>query len=848
MTPPLSPKSQDRMAALAAATLFCELLTQRLLTRSTELPSEALAWVLLPLLVRAGGRQRRGGEGEEIAPPSSSTAKESGAVLFAAGIAAASFCRAENGTARFHPALVPILLAAQRYMQGDAADATWDHSGSASLIFTSLGAACVIAAVAVLDLFIWDLRKCIYASVALMAVAVAYMTLLPRRRRKAVIVPPVSIEQDIEQLSKWVVFGVAFAFIIQTLVFGLTTGSLSRTVAAAVFKCLTWFFAIHLVSLSPLIADMNCDLTDGANQTRDVSWAVLPSMGVFTLMAGESPFFQSSAFRPLLHIAVSGFSLGQVIYTLPSRSKSRSTLWVFMLVTLIPYGANMVAIRRAESAVQHTFGANREHPVDILMRGANAQFSGLLHRQSKSFEEAQAEYRRRYAIDPPPGFEGWYRFAVAHKSPIIDEFDMIHKQVAPFLKLSGVELQRIMDAAFYADGSELWSCEYNRKEARARCNHPHRSYDRHISSLFETVGKFAGAELPDVRFLVNHLDEPTVVLPSDKTIEVRVTNLSRQPTWTNITRECVAHRADNSHAKDERESYALPFIKDAASAMDICRHPEYEHLHGLFISPVSFRLTEGMVPVLSTGAPSTMGDILMPSPAYMETEFVYDSDQEPSFDKKTNNLYWAGSTTGAFAHDDGWRAYHRQRFVRFAQNLGREQYYYLREENDSVERVASSFLNGRLYNVAFTRIFQCAAWACRAQRAFFPGGAWADKDAALRSRLAFDLDGNGISGRYYKLLASGSLPLKQTLLREWHDERLVPWVHYAPVSQSLEELPELVAYLTSTASGRERAKEMAVKGREWYSKAMRREDMAIYVYRLMLELARLQDPNRQPRA
>lgn len=139
-------------------------------------------------------------------------------------------------------------------MQGDAADATWDHSGSASLVFTSLGAACVIAAVAVLDLFIWDLRKCIYASVALMAVAVAYMTLLPRRRRRAVIVPPVSIEQDIEQLSKWVVFGVAFAFIIQTLVFGLTTGSLSRTVAAAVFKCLTWFFAIHLVSLRPLIA------------------------------------------------------------------------------------------------------------------------------------------------------------------------------------------------------------------------------------------------------------------------------------------------------------------------------------------------------------------------------------------------------------------------------------------------------------------------------------------------------------------------------------------------------------------------------------------------------------------
>lgn len=568
-------------------------------------------------------------------------------------------------------------------------------------------------------------------------------------------------------------------------------------------------------------------------------------MGVFTLMAAQSPFFQSSTFRPLLHISLSGLSLAQVVGAIPSRAKSRVYLWVFMLVTLIPFGANIFAIRRAERAVQHSFGGTREHPVDILMRGANAQFSGLLHRQSKSLDEAQTEYRRRYKIDPPPGFDRWYKFAVANQSPIIDEFDVIHKQIAPFLKLSGVELQRIMDATFYAQGSEIWSCQYDRKERRARCDHPYRTYDRHISFLFETVGKFSGAELPDVRFLVNHLDEPTVMLPNEKTTEVRVTNLSRQPTWGNITRECAAHQAENAHTKDERESYALPFIKDTASATDICRHPEYEHMHGLFISPVSFRLTEAMVPILSTGAPSTMGDILIPSPAYMEAEFVYDSDSEPGFDEKQNNLYWAGSTSGAFAHDDGWRSYHRQRFVQFAQNLGREQYYYLEEKDDSVERVPSSFLNGRLYDVAFTRIFQCFTRQCREQRAFFPPGAWADKDAALKSRLVFDLDGNGISGRYYKLLASKSLPLKQTLIREWHDERLIPWVHYAPVSQSLEELPELVMYLTSTESGQKKAKEMAEKGRDWYKKAMRKEDMAIYVYRLMLELARLQDPKRQ---
>lgn len=158
--------------------------------------------------------------------------------------------------------------------------------------------------------------------------------------------------------------------------------------------------------------------------------------------------------------------------------------------------------------------------------------------------------------------------------------------------------------------------------------------------------------------------------------------------------------------------------------------------------------------------------------------------------------------------------------------------------------VKSSFLNSRLFDVAFTKIFQCERRQCRDQRGYFTVKSWADKDQPLRSRLVFDLDGNGISGRYYKLLASKSVPLKQTLLREWHDDRLMPWVHYIPVSQSMKELPELVSYLTSTEAGQKIAKEIAEQGREWFSKAFRDVDLSIYSYRLLLELARLQDPNR----
>jgi hypothetical protein len=574
-------------------------------------------------------------------------------------------------------------------------------------------------------------------------------------------------------------------------------------------------------------------------------------MGIFSLMVTQIPHVQTSGVKALSHLVLALLSLGQVIYILPSQVKGRSLLWAFFLVALVPYLANISSIHHAEKMIDRTFGGTREHPVEILTRGAKANYESLLHRQSKTFSAAYDEYRTRYGIEPPPGFEAWYNFAVANQSPIIDEFDMIYEQIAPFLKVSGQDVLDLMDAAHGASISELWLCQYYGTQAITQCAHKFRRYDRHITQLFDTLSQHLEGQLPDVKFLVNHLDEPAVVIPpsilegsmQDSGL-INVTDFSHRRIWETITASCASKRDKTASLKDERESYSLPFIKDSSSAMDLCRHPEYADLHGLFMSPASLRLIQGVVPVLSTGAPSTMNDIIFPSPAYIESEFIYNGTHDIDWDEKLNNVYWAGSTSGGYATDDEWHNYHRQRFVKFAQNLDRQQYYYLEERDGVVERVTSSFLNGRLFDVAFTRIFQCRNRQCRDQKAYFRPGAWADKDTALRSRLVFDVDGNGISGRYYKLLASKSLPLKQTLMKEWHDERLVPWVHYVPVSQSLEELPEIVLYLTSTEAGRKRAKEMALEGHQWFSKAFRQVDMTIYVYRLLLELARLQDPQR----
>lgn len=61
----------------------------------------------------------------------------------------------------------------------------------------------------------------------------------------------------------------------------------------------------------------------------------------------------------------------------------------------------------------------------------------------------------------------------------------------------------------------------------------------------------------------------------------------------------------------------------------------------------------------------------------------------------------------------------------------------------------------------------------------------------------------------------------------------------------MEELPEVVRYLTEEDEGRELAQRLAEKGREWTKRALRPVDQVVYLFRLMLELARVQDPARQ---
>jgi hypothetical protein len=60
---------------------------------------------------------------------------------------------------------------------------------------------------------------------------------------------------------------------------------------------------------------------------------------------------------------------------------------------------------------------------------------------------------------------------------------------------------------------------------------------------------------------------------------------------------------------------------------------------------------------------------------------------------------------------------------------------------------------------------------------------WSSADSAhvhavLTRSDVLDVDGNGWSSRYHRLMLSGSAVVKSTIYPEWHSDWLTPWVHY----------------------------------------------------------------------
>ena len=512
------------------------------------------------------------------------------------------------------------------------------------------------------------------------------------------------------------------------------------------------------------------------------------------------------------------------------------------------------------------FANNEPHPIEVLVREANKDFESMIDGQSKTLADAIAEYERRYHMEPPAGFDQWFKLAVESNCTIVDNFDTVMQALEPFWGITAREMRARADMYTKTPLAKFAVKEH--RVANVSDTLVLGGFSVVISGWLERFKDI----LSDVEITVNGLAEPRVIVPHDRLDHLirtcpkvdltaaaeqqrkplEIMDLGKDESWQIGTRSCPENSPSRSLLLPAEEE-GLHFIVNATKSKDICEAPETAISHAMFIAPYNMKVTDTLVPIFSHGKPSSSQDILYPSPDYIDGYHHgdYNETEDPPWEKKTNMLYWTGSDTGGYASGDNWRHFHRQRFVDAVTNNKNEISILRRVKSgrfgkstrweEHKETMASL---SDLVHVHFTSMDICEGSACLAEKGHLPVGQGETRSAGYGSRFLFDVDGMGRTQRYYRLLGSRSTVFKQTMYQEWHDDRIVPWVHYVPVSLGMGELPEILNFMARDERGQVIAKNIADAGREWQQTALREEDMALAFLRIMLEYARLTSDER----
>ena len=551
------------------------------------------------------------------------------------------------------------------------------------------------------------------------------------------------------------------------------------------------------------------------------------------------------------------------------------------------------------------------HPIDQLTVQASKDHTAWLTQanRSRTLGEVVQEYQRRYNRNPPPNFDKWYRFATSRSSIIIDDFDRIHKDLLPFWALE----PRVLRTRTREILSDPWNEVAEIRVRSGRAEIVESIWPTHkwmLEGAVNMMNMFA-EWLPDMDLAFNVNDESRVTIPyqemeiyrhveSESVGVKRITKtvfsanaLSRWPTknGTVPTRDYFQNLAFSPNFKTHssiscppsspaRKAPSLsperlctscltphsagPFLSNYTLSASPCHQPDLAQLHGLYLSPASFKATHALVPIFSQSKAYGFADILYPSPWNYLDKVKYappNITDDPPFRKKRNAFFWRGATSEGVSKDGSWKGMARQRFVNMASNRSHAwtskvpvllpslkdsskfSYQYLSPKRILAHpSLATSNLTT---DVAFVdKIVRCMDVDCDIQAREFSLAPPVDFQSHWQYRFLLDLDGAGFSGRFLPFLSSRSLPMKAGIMREWWEGRITAWKHFVPLDVRGTGLWSTLAYFGGGEKGEVEAEKIAEEGRRWGQMVLRKEDMEVYFFRLLLEWGRLVDDGR----
>ncbi|RDX45857.1 capsular associated protein [Lentinus brumalis] len=489
----------------------------------------------------------------------------------------------------------------------------------------------------------------------------------------------------------------------------------------------------------------------------------------------------------------------------------------------------------------------KEHPIPKLMADAEASYRQLLSRQSQTLEEAVREYERRYRRKPPRGFDDWWRFARNNSVVMIDEYDNIDEDLAPFWEISAEQLRwraslagylPFVDVVRVKDGKAIAVNIVDGEESEA--------VSARAKGFLSMLANFQD-RLPDLEFPINAMAEGRILVPWERRVQSNTT-LQRNidairdelsgngypdwhgegTVWEAYRRTCEpgtaarrlfsSFRASSMNKTSQlaARSEEFVFARDTAGNYSFCTNAWAHYTQGHFFS--DWRTIAAAFPMFSPAKASGYLDIRIPSHYYyaQTRRYTYGwdpvnlqlkevDDMEKPWDEKSDKVFWRGASTGGGSSPPGFAAqYQRHRFVRlasdqssanrtvvFADPPGSTNYIYA--------DVPAGQLNEDMMDVAFVKVVGAEN---------YPGGL----DALVRAhrvddggvnlgdhwqhKYVVDLDGMGYSGRFFSFMESDSAVLKATVYREFFSDWIQPWLHFIPLSQSYSEIYNIHAFFS----------------------------------------------------
>ncbi|BGP48317.1 hypothetical protein JCM10450v2_004189 [Rhodotorula kratochvilovae] len=509
---------------------------------------------------------------------------------------------------------------------------------------------------------------------------------------------------------------------------------------------------------------------------------------------------------------------------------------------------------------------DRLHPISHLIARAEEQWDDMLRRQSQTLDQAVEEYRRRYKMNPPVGFDSWWRYAMQNRVVLVDEYDQIHADILPFLSLPPSEFRRRV-MSLSTDQSLPWyrqSFQLKVHDGSVVVGQGGSEATERRDDILDLLAEFSEM-LPDLEVRLGKGDEPMVVISGEarerheqlaqdgKLLGISPSYEIFEPSgftpWDSLCPpNSTARRVAQALPVDTPRSNSLKsFLSvEHSQAMDVCEHPEIRELNGFtaWSGPRPYLL----YPLFSFAKTSVHADLLLPA---ISSDYFTEVGRDPVWEqKKVNKVLWRGETTGSYhSKGSGWRQTQRARLVALANAKSGESTFHLADSTSDALCLASGpakDVSAFYYDVAYTGApKQCSTkdTTCKQLQHEFRFDRWLSADEENKYKYVLDVDANYASGRFKRLMSSRSLVLKSTIFPEWWSKRIMPWYHYIPIQSDYSDLTDVAAFFIGAPDGTgahdSTAKRIAAQGKNWSEEHYREADMAAYIFRLLLEYARL---------